>query len=115
MPDFNETSKLTTHAYSVLMWLINPTAVAQTFVDSSPRLKDKSRERYPHSSREEVYIRRRGRSQKDHPPSPQPAIVYAPSVPNGHTPSERSAGSEKQYVKFAEGMLHNALNSSASV
>ena len=109
MPDFNETSELTTHAHSVVMCLIIPTAVAQTFVDSSPRLKGKSRERYPHSSREEVYIRRRGSPQKDHPSSLQSAIVYAPSVPSGHTSSERSASPEKQHVRFAEGVLHNTV------
>ena len=106
MPDFNETSELITNAHSVLMCLIIPTAVAQTFVDSSPRSKDRSRERYPHSSREEIYIRRRGALQKDYPSPPQSAIVYAPSVPSGHTYSERSASPEKQHVRFAEGVLH---------
>ncbi|KAK0516457.1 hypothetical protein JMJ35_001060 [Cladonia borealis] len=103
MPGFNETGELITHAHSVWTCLIIPTAVAQSFVDSSPRLKDNSRERYPYSSREEVYTRRRRSPQKDRSLSPRPAIVYAPSVPSGHTHSESSASPEKHRVRFDEG------------
>ena len=87
----------------------NSTAVAQSFVDSSPRLKDNSRERYPHSSREEVYIRRRRSPQEDRSLSPRPAIVYAPSVPSGHTSSDSSASPEKHHVRFDQGALHNTF------
>ena len=109
MPDFNETSELTSHAHSVLMYLIGLTAVAQSFVDSSPRSKDNSHERYPPSSREEFYRRRRGSPQKDRSLSPRPSIVYAPSVPGGHTPSQSSASPERHHVKFDEGALRNTF------
>ena len=109
MPDYNETSELKTHGHSVLMFLIIPTAVAQSFVDSTPRTKDNTRERYHHSSREEVYARRRGSPQKDRSLSPRPAIVYAPSVPSGHTSSNSSASPERHQVRFDEGALHNTL------
>ena len=109
MPDFDETSKLITHAHLVLMYPIIPTAVAQSFVDSSPRSKENSRERYPPSSRKEVHTRRRGSPQKDRSLSPRPAIVYAPSVPSGHTPSESSSSPENHRVRFDQGELHNTF------
>ena len=105
MPDFNETSEPTSHTHSVLMYLIIPTAVPQSFVNSSPRSKDNSRECHPRSYREEVYARRRGSPQKDRSLSPRPAIVYAPSVPSGHTSSESSTSPEKYRVRFDEGAL----------
>ena len=114
VPSFNETSELMTRTHPAVIYLTIPTAVAQSFVNSSPRLTDNSRERYPHSSGEEVYIRRRRSPQKDRSLSPRPAIVYAPSVPS-YTPSDRSASPEKHRVRFDEGTLHTLLYSSASV